>query len=125
MAVALSIFGVALAAFCVWLGVRIVNRRERWARRTLAVVVALPVLYVAGFGPAVWIKFRFFPKRHSVDSAIEYVYRPILSRMEFPHNLIADAFDWYAEIGIPKGGVVTFFVPYGDDASIAVTFVSR
>jgi hypothetical protein len=35
MAAALSIFGVAFAAFCMWLAVRIVNRRERWAKWTL------------------------------------------------------------------------------------------
>jgi hypothetical protein len=43
----LSTLAVAFAAFCVWLTVRIVNRRERWAKWTLAVVVGLPVLYVA------------------------------------------------------------------------------
>jgi hypothetical protein len=54
MALALSIFGVAFAAFCIWLTVRIVNRRERWAKWTLATVVGLPVLYLASFGPACW-----------------------------------------------------------------------
>jgi hypothetical protein len=29
MAVPLAIFGVAFAAFCVWVGVRVINRRER------------------------------------------------------------------------------------------------
>ena len=42
---------VAFAAICVWLTVRVVNRRERWAKRTLATVVGLPLLYVASFGP--------------------------------------------------------------------------
>jgi hypothetical protein len=32
------------AAFCVWLTVRIINRKERWAKRSLAFVVVLPVL---------------------------------------------------------------------------------
>jgi hypothetical protein len=46
---------MAIAAFCVWLGVRIVNRRERWAKRTLAgIVLGLPLLYVVSFGPACW-----------------------------------------------------------------------
>jgi hypothetical protein len=55
MAVALAIFGLAFAAFCVWLTVWIVNRRERWAKWTLAaVLVGLPVLYVLSFGPACW-----------------------------------------------------------------------
>jgi hypothetical protein len=36
----LAVTGVAFAAFCVWLTVRIVNRRERWAIRT-AILLAL------------------------------------------------------------------------------------
>ena len=54
MAIAFAVSGFAFAALCVWLTVRIVNRRERWAKRTLAVMVALPVLYVASYGPACW-----------------------------------------------------------------------
>src|SRR5690349_14399130 len=55
MAIALAIFGIAFAAFCVWLTVRSVNRRARWAKWTLAgIVVGLPMLYVASFGPACW-----------------------------------------------------------------------
>jgi len=48
----LSIFGVIFAAVCLWLTVRIINRRERWAKWTLAGMVGLPVLYVVSFGPA-------------------------------------------------------------------------
>ncbi|MBI3862974.1 MAG: hypothetical protein HY290_13870 [Planctomycetia bacterium] len=39
------------AAFCVWLVVRIVNRKERWAMWTLATIVGIPLLYVLSFGP--------------------------------------------------------------------------
>ena len=42
----LAALGVAFAAFCVWLTVRIINRRERWAKWTLAVMLSLSVLYV-------------------------------------------------------------------------------
>jgi hypothetical protein len=52
MTIILPALAVAFAAFCVWLGVRIVNRREKWAKWTLALTVALPVLYVGSFGPA-------------------------------------------------------------------------
>lgn len=53
MALVLSIFGIAFAASCVWLTVRIVNRREKWATWTLAfTVTGLPTLYVLSFGPA-------------------------------------------------------------------------
>jgi len=33
LSTAWAIIGIAFAAFCVWLAVRIVNRRERWAKR--------------------------------------------------------------------------------------------
>ena len=55
MTILLPILAVAFAAFCIWLTVRIVNRRERWAKWTLAAVIGAPVLYVASFGPACWL----------------------------------------------------------------------
>src|SRR5262245_55425344 len=50
MTILLSTLAVAFAAFCVWLTVRIVNRKERWAKWTLAGVIVLSVLYVLGYG---------------------------------------------------------------------------
>ena len=50
-----SALGVACAGFCVWLGLRIFNRNERWAKRTaVALVVVAPLFYVLSFGPACW-----------------------------------------------------------------------
>jgi hypothetical protein len=43
---------IAFAAFCVWLTVRIVNRREKWAKRTAWTVVVLLLLYPLSVGPA-------------------------------------------------------------------------
>ncbi len=55
MRIVLPALAVAFAAFCVWLGVRIVNRKERWAKWTLVMtLVGVPVLYVLSFGPACW-----------------------------------------------------------------------
>jgi hypothetical protein len=42
----LAILGVTFGGACVWLTVRIVNRRERWAKWTLAVLISLPLIYV-------------------------------------------------------------------------------
>lgn len=43
--------GVAFAAFCVWLAVRIFNRGGKWAKRALAAtIIMLPLIYVATFG---------------------------------------------------------------------------
>ena len=55
MNIILPTLAVAFAAFCVWLTVRIINWRERWARQTLAGVVSLPVLYVLSMGPAFYL----------------------------------------------------------------------
>jgi hypothetical protein len=54
MTILLPALGVAFAAFCVWLTVRIINRRGRWAKWTLAGVAGLPMIYVLSFGPACW-----------------------------------------------------------------------
>ena len=56
MTITLPALAVAFAAFCVWLGVRVYNRRERWAKWTLlGTLVGLPALYLASFGPVCWI----------------------------------------------------------------------
>jgi hypothetical protein len=51
--------GIAFVLCCVWLIVRLVNRRERWVKLTLAIVVGLPVLYVTSFGPWCWAMSRW------------------------------------------------------------------
>jgi hypothetical protein len=55
MAIALSLLGVAFAAFCVWLTVRIFNRRERWAKWTMVGLVVVFIAYPLGFGLATWL----------------------------------------------------------------------
>jgi hypothetical protein len=98
MLLALSISGVAFACFCVWLTVRIVNRRERWAKWTLAMVVGLPVLYVASFGPACW----FTSRTHIGIVNLPTVYRPILSAMSESRNA-ARVVRWYSGAGAKAG----------------------
>ncbi len=44
----LGFLGVGLAAFCVWLTVRIVNRRERWAVDTAIGLGIAFVIFLAG-----------------------------------------------------------------------------
>jgi hypothetical protein len=75
---ALLISGIACAAFCIWLTVRIVNRRERWAKWMLAVVVGLPTLYAASFGPCVWLADRDIISINLVAK----LYAPILPHLE-------------------------------------------
>jgi hypothetical protein len=77
MAITLSIFGVAFAAFCVWLTVRVLNRRERWAKWTAATVLTL-LAYPLSFGPACWIGSRF----GGVTGALPVVYWPLTALMD-------------------------------------------
>jgi hypothetical protein len=53
-----ALLGAAYAATWVWLGVRLVNRRERWAKWTAAALAAAPVLYVLSSGPMTILAFR-------------------------------------------------------------------
>jgi hypothetical protein len=68
----LAVIAVTFTAFCVWLGVRIVNRRERWAKRT-AVVFAVLAAYSLGVWPALWISSRIAAPRTRILTA----YRPL------------------------------------------------
>ena len=77
MAVALAIFGVAFAAFCVWLSVRIVNQRERWAKWTAAALIAMLAGYPLSIGPACWaLRNGFLPDKQRRNAASFYL--PIL-----------------------------------------------
>lgn len=94
----LSILAVAFAALCVWLIVRIVNRRERWAKWALAGVVGLPALYVASFGPASW----FSSRTHIGIFTVPRVYHPILATLS-DKGSVGNAVRWYAEVGAQAG----------------------
>ncbi len=100
MAIAFAIFGVAFVAFCVWLTVRIVNRRERLAKWT-AGLVGLPVLYVLSFGPACWLTSR----TGYGASVIAGIYKPIVYLRRLRHGMpprceeVGKAIEVYAELG--------------------------
>ena len=74
MTIILPALAVAFAGFCVWLTVRIVNRRERWAKWRLVAVVGLPALYVASFGPACWVSSH----TNSTARVVSIVYEPLM-----------------------------------------------
>lgn len=94
----LFIFGIALAAFCILLTVRIVNRRERWAKWTLAATLASPLLYIASFGPACWIV-----SHHGIRSqTILIAYRPVLHCMSARRE-VAEVAKWYSGLAARNG----------------------
>src|SRR5262249_13363963 len=103
MIFALAIFGVSFAAICIWLTVRIINRRERWAQWTLAMVIGVPVIYVASFGPAFWLTSQVYIGRDT-PHRILIAFLPIIRTFEkdpgghFKHWLL-----WWMTVGTPKG----------------------
>jgi hypothetical protein len=91
----LATVGVTLAAMCIWLPVRIINRRERWAKWTLAAAVCVPLLYVFSFGPACWFSSRM----KLGDSAVSVFYLPITLALAFNNDTTASRLvRWYAEV---------------------------
>jgi hypothetical protein len=120
---ALLIFGIAFASFCVWLVVRIINRRERWAKWTLGVTLSLPVLYVASFGPACWwfSSVSQLPIGNlAAFRRVSVFYRPIgwtTQRLPVP---VARAVGWYATFGL-KDETVECEIGVGDQYKI-ITF---
>ena len=99
MTTVLTLPAVAFAAFCVWLTVRIVNRRERWAKWTLAAVVGVPMLYVATFGPWCWIVSHRAKETGLVS--VPAVFEPLTR--SFREGLFGDALEWYTKLGATDG----------------------
>ncbi len=92
MAIIIPALAIAFAAFCVWLAVRIVNRRrERWAKWALVGLIGLPVLYVASFGPACWLVDRGLIARQPVFN----LYYPLASAATLAPGPVSNAiYNW-------------------------------
>ena len=56
--IAWGIIGVAYAAACVWIGVRLFNRRERWTKWTAVALAVMPTMYVLSSGPITMVAFQ-------------------------------------------------------------------
>jgi hypothetical protein len=105
MATVLVIIGAAFAAFCIWLAVRIVNRREWWAKWTaagLSVVVAYPL----SFGPACWISSRTGTGAVIVSIAYQPVIR-IIFEPSAP-DLVVSSIMKYAELLSAPGWMFSY-----------------
>ena len=108
----MATLAVAFAAFCVWLTVRIVNRRERWAKWTLTALFGVPVLYVLSFGPVCWMightlhsDCLFYTTPPRIASV---VYRPLIRVVyECPEGT-QRVLAWYFSLGMPAGSKVEF-----------------
>jgi hypothetical protein len=60
------------------------------------VLVCLPLLYIASFGPACWIRLnRVLPNSEILLDVHLFVYRPLYALAE-THESIGRAMSWYA-----------------------------
>lgn len=91
MTIILPSLAVAFAAFCVWLTVRIVNRRERWAKRTLAVMLILST-YPLSVGPVAWLEAHNCVPQWLYDVPL---YQPIQWLRDNGPDPIVEAINWY------------------------------
>jgi len=104
VALVISALLVALLAVGVWLAVRVINRRERWAKWSLATLACLPVLYVVSFGPACWLDSRRKPdaKSVAVSRPLNTLYYPIINLQHRLDNEVGDRILQYAELFAPE-----------------------
>jgi len=100
------IFGVVLTGFCLWFGVRVFNRKERWAKRTvLAMLIVFP-LYIASLGPASWLaSWGVSPLNPTAK-----FYLPMFCAVDHtPLQVdpwITDALAWYTRVGEKSDGQI-------------------
>ena len=70
------------------------DRKALWPW-IVAVLIGLPVLYVASFGPACWVTSW---TRQGYE-AVPVVYRPIVWIWNHSPPAVGIALDWYARVG--------------------------
>jgi hypothetical protein len=117
MSIVVPTLAVAFAAVCVWLGVRVYNRRERWAKWTLGAVVGLPILYALSFGLACRVaSCRFDADRGAHQWRIPTFYWPIQTYVPVCPGGSA-AVKWYVTIFLPMNSDV--LVPFDRQGELA------
>jgi hypothetical protein len=71
-------------------------RKPLWPKIVATVVVALPVLYVASFGPACW----FSSRSRRATREVSFIYRPMTFALSNNFSGPLDStLRWYAKIG--------------------------
>jgi hypothetical protein len=101
MTTVLARLGLAFAALAVWLTVRIINRRERWAKRTAVALTVVLLGYPLSFGPACWIIDRWEHgdiNRNSVRFTAK-VYAPFVQMAYEGPQWISGPIFWWTSIG--------------------------
>lgn len=91
--------GVAFVAFLIWLAVRIINRREKWAKRLAWGVAAAVMVYPLGYGPATWVFWQTWCPKW-LENGIFWFYRPCIWLAESGPEPIQDCLAWYLDLWV-------------------------
>jgi hypothetical protein len=87
---------VSFAAFVVWITVRFINRRERWAKWLLvATIFGAPILYVLSVGPAAYMTTHGLASPE-LSQALTTFYSPLDWIMDHGPGPVSEALLWYA-----------------------------
>jgi hypothetical protein len=94
-----TVIGLVAGAFCIWLTVRLVNRRKKRSATFWVTLLVLAVLvgYPLSFGPAFWLYSRLMttPIGHFANR----FYHPIILTWRSGPEWIAGPIGWYANAG--------------------------
>lgn len=88
-----GILAVAFASFCIWLVVRVINRRERWTKRTVIAVGAL-VLYVFSWAPVAWLTSS--PESPYPWPVVDYFFWPVWFLQQNAPEPVGNAMSWWS-----------------------------
>lgn len=78
------------------------KQRPLWPLLTAA-MIALPVLYIASFGPACWWIWSLSDKNPTACKWIGFTYAPCGLAAKHGPEYVKIPLCWYAGAGIPKG----------------------
>jgi hypothetical protein len=114
MTILFTVLGLSFGAFVLWLTVRIVNRRERWAKRVAMALVVAAVAYPLSLGPAAWL----FERGLLSASVMTSVFNPLFWTYEREPGVIRAATDWYIGVWSKKSNEGIFFDPVESSSTI-------
>jgi len=91
-----AVLGVGFAALWVWLGMRIINRRERWGKRAALRIGVGLVLYAVSLGPACALCDKLGNPDWFRDP-LGFVFFPLALAAQFGPRWVNDAISAYVQ----------------------------
>lgn len=94
----------AFAAFSIWLLVRIVNRRERWATWTAVGLLFLVIGYPVSFGPVCW--WMATADGAEEPTLVPLAYWPLGIAAAYGPDIVYKPLHWWMRVGASRGRTI-------------------